>query len=72
MEKKKRRSRPLVEDGSISVISVGGPEVDLHGAVTVGRGGVREGQLGSRSSFREIHGQVTAPKRNLPSRSFVS
>lgn len=34
---------PLVEDGCRSVISEGGPEVDLQGPVTVGRGGVGQG-----------------------------
>lgn len=65
-------SRPLVEDGCRSVISEGGPEVDLQGTVTVGRGGVGQGtvtvRLNTSTKFREIHGQLcNHTQRNLPS-----
>lgn len=41
------RGKTLVEDGRRSVVDEGGPEVDLQGAVTAGRG--RAGHRGGQS-----------------------
>lgn len=69
-------SRPLVEDGCRSVIREGGPEVDLQGTVTVGRGGVRQGTLIvslniGQDSQRHMANYVTTPKEIcLPKASY--
>lgn len=68
---KKGDSRPLVEDGCRSVIGEGGPEVDLHGTVTVGRGGVGRGTMtirlnGVQTLDRYTVSYVTTPKEIYP------
>lgn len=62
-EWRKQDSRPLVEDGCRSVISKGGPEVDLQGTVTVGRGGVGQGTVAIRlNTIHQVY--VTTPKKS--------
>ena len=79
MSGQKGDSRPLVEDGCRSVVIEGGPEVDLQGAVTVGRGGGGgQGTVTIRlntvqSQEREIHARLrNHTRRSLPSKGFVS
>ena len=77
MSGQKGDGRPLVEDGCRSVVIEGGPEVDLQGAVTVGRGGVGQGtvtiSLNTKVQSQERY-TLSYPKHTqvCPLRGFVS
>lgn len=66
MDRGEEHSSLLVEDGRRTVITVDGPEVDLQGTVTVGRGGAGRGtvtvSLKTEQLVRQMAYEVTPPR----------